>query len=386
MRTRILAEKVQAFAQTYPVVTIVGPRQSGKTTLTKLTFPDYQYVNLEAINQREFALTDPIAFLEQFRDKNVILDEVQRAPELLSQIQVMVDEDKRNGHFILTGSQNFSLMRGISQSLAGRTSLCTLLPFSLLELPEAREHASLNEILWKGFYPKVHATDVIATDELAFYVATYLERDVREVEHVRNLRDFSRFLRLVAGRTGCVLNISSLATDAGISPKLASEWLSLLEASFIIRFLEPWHANVNKRLVKSPKLYFNDVGLACHLIGITHPDQIAIHPLRGALFETMIVGELVKQMTNVCSHQNLYYYRDSNRNEIDLVFQDGLKTLLVEIKSGATFSNDWTKTMLRLKDQFDPSAELSVIYGGDETQERTLFKLLSWRNVRFFSI
>ena len=312
MKKRILIDKVKEFVQSYPIVTIVGPRQSGKTTLAKLAFPNYRYVNLEALNDRAFAEEDPIAFLEQFRDANVIIDEVQRVPELLSQIQVMVDCDNRKGHFILTGSHNFSLMKNVSQSLAGRTALCTLLPFSLQELSEEMRHTSLNEMMWKGFYPKIHTTDVTTVDELAFYIATYIERDVREIEQVRNLRTFSRFLRLAAGRTGCVLNVSSLATDAGISPKLATEWLSILEASYIITLLEPWHANINKRLVKAPKLYFLDVGLAAHLMGITTPEQLVTHPLRGELFETMVVNEALKQIYNLGSHKRLYYYRDSN--------------------------------------------------------------------------
>lgn len=380
MKTRILIDKVQEFVRTYPIVTIVGPRQSGKTTLAKLAFPNYRYVNLEALNERAFAQEDPIAFLEQFRDVNVIIDEVQRVPELLSQIQVMVDSDNRKGHFILTGSHNFSLMKNVSQSLAGRTALCTLLPFSLRELPEEASRASLNEMMWKGFYPKIHTTDVAAVDELAFYIATYIERDVREIEQVRNLRTFSRFLQLVAGRTGCVLNVSSLATDAGISPKLATEWLSILEASYIIRLLEPWHANINKRLVKAPKLYFLDVGLAAHLMGIIAPDQLVMHPLRGELFETMVVSEALKQIFNQGSHKRLYYYRDSNRNEIDLVVQNGLETHLCEIKSGATFSKDWVKTLTRLKDLFGESTTLEVVYGGNETQARSEFKLTSWRD------
>lgn len=380
MKTRILIDKVKEFVQSYPIVTIVGPRQSGKTTLAKLAFPNYRYVNLEALNDRAFAEEDPIAFLEQFSDVNVIIDEVQRVPELLSQIQVMVDSDNRKGHFILTGSHNFSLMRNVSQSLAGRTALCTLLPFSLQELPEETRHTSLNEMMWKGFYPKIHTTDVATVDELAFYIATYIERDVREIEQVRNLRTFSRFLRLAAGRTGCVLNVSSLATDAGISPKLATEWLSILEASYIITLLEPWHANINKRLVKAPKLYFLDVGLAAHLMGITAPEQLVTHPLRGELFETMVVNEALKQIFNRGSHKRLYYYRDSNRNEIDLVVQNGLETHLCEIKSGATFSKDWVKTLTRLKELFGESTTLEVVYGGNETQVRSEFKLTSWRD------
>ncbi len=379
MKTRTIAPKVKRFASQYPVVTVVGPRQSGKTTLVKACFPRYEYVNLESLNEREFAESDPVAFINRFADRNVILDEIQRVPSLLSQIQVAADATARTGRFILTGSQNFSLMKGVSQSLAGRTALCTLLPFSLHEVAKDVKGASLDETMWKGFYPRIYDAGLDPSDALSFYVGTYLERDVREVENVRNLRNFARFLRLAAGRTGQVLNVSSIAADAGISPKVATDWLSILEASYIVTFLKPWHANVNKRLVKAPKLYFLDVGLACSLIGITEPRQLAVHPLRGALFETMVVGERLKKMANACDHGETFYYRDSNGNEIDLLMPgaDGMR--LCEIKSGATFSGDWTATMERLKGLFGSDARLSVVYGGDVSQSRTSFHLASWR-------
>ena len=381
MKTRILSKKLKEYASSYPAVTLVGPRQSGKTTLVKDCFPQYRYVNLEALNEREFAESDPVAFIERFKGERVILDEVQRVPNLLSQIQVAIDAGKGNGRFVLTGSQNFSLMRGISQSLAGRTALCTLLPFSLSELGVSLKRLKLNGAMWKGFYPRIHEEKLNPAEALSFYVNTYLERDVREVENVRNLRAFATFLRLAAGRTGQVLNVSSLAGDAGISPKVAGDWLSILEASYVISFLQPWHANINKRLVKAPKMYFLDVGLACNLIGITDESQLATHPLRGALFETMVVGEFFKRIAHACSGERIYYYRDSNGNEIDVVLQAGGGTQLCEIKSGATFSNDWTRTMERLRGQFGENVSLKVVYGGDDSQKRTTFDLCSWREV-----
>lgn len=381
MIKRIISERITKLAHAYPVVTVTGPRQSGKTTLVRSLFPEWAYVNLESLSARTFAAEDPIAFLGQFEKKSVILDEIQRVPELLSQIQVCVDERHRSGQFILTGSQNFSLMRGVSQSLAGRTALLTLLPLSLSELGSRLQEQSLDETLWKGFYPKIYGQGVSPTDELAFYVQTYLERDIREVENVRNLRTFSSFLRLAAGRTGQVLNVSSLASDVGISPKVASDWLSLLEASFVVRLLEPWHANLNKRLTKAPKLYFTDVGLAASLIGITEPAQIATHPLRGALFETMVVGEFLKDILNRGAHAEINYYRDSNRNEIDLVVTEGGRMSLYEIKSGATYSGDWISTINRLAPQFGNVVRKAIVYGGDETQKRSGFDLLSWRMI-----
>jgi len=380
MKERAIAIRIRKLATQYPVVTVTGPRQSGKTTLAKMLFPTWAYVNLEALNERQFAQEDPIGFLRQFEDGSVVIDEVQRVPELLSQIQVMVDADPRPGRFLLTGSQNFSLSRGISQSLAGRTALCTLLPFSLSELGTSVCHAGLNEMLFKGFYPKIHDRGVSPADELSFYVQTYLERDVREVENVRNLRSFSTFLRLTAGRTGQVLNVSSLAADAGISPKVASEWLSILEASYIVRLLEPWYANLNKRLTKAPKLYFTDVGLAAHLIGVGAPEQFVTHPCRGALFETMVVGEYLKDILNRGSTAAINYYRDSNHNEIDLVIAENGKTQLVEIKSGETYSDDWMATIRRLEPQFGEKCEKAVVYGGSKTQHRSDFDLRSWRD------
>lgn len=381
MKQRTLKKKVLEFAQQYPVVTVVGPRQSGKTTLTKMIFPDCQYVNLESLAEREFARTDPAAFLRRFTNKSVIIDEVQNAPQLLSEIQVVVDADNKPGRFILTGSQNFSMMNAVSQSLAGRTALCTLYPFAMDEIKDDIAGIQVEEAMWRGFYPKLFSRTINPSDELAFYVSTYLEKDVRQIENIRNLRSFHNFLRLAAGRTGQILNVSSLAADCGISPKVAFEWLSLLEASFIIKLVEPWYRNINKRLVKAPKLYFLDVGLACNLIGITAPEQLMTHPLRGALFETMVVSDFIKRRAHSAKHDDIHYYRDSNHNEIDLVVENGVNATLYEIKSGETFSGDWTATMERLAPLFGENVSINVIYGGSSSQKRSSFNLYSWKGL-----
>lgn len=381
MIERKLAIRMKELASTYSVLTLGGPRQSGKTTLSKMVFPQHAYVNLESLTEREFAISDPIAFMRRYDGQSVIIDEVQRVPDLLSQIQVEVDANPAPGRFILTGSQNFSMMQTVTQSLAGRTALCTLFPFALGEVQDKIAGQTLDETMWRGFYPKLYAQTLNPADELAFYVSTYLERDVREIENVRNLRAFSVFLRLAAGRTGQVLNVSSLAGDAGISPKVASDWLSLLESSYIVKLVEPWSANINKRLVKAPKLYFLDVGLASSLLGISSFEQLQAHPLRGALFETMVVDEFLKTRENVVGHYAINYYRDSNRNEIDLVIEDGGRVMLYEVKSGATYSPDWLATMKRLSSQFGSDTCLNVIYGGDTSQERMEFNLWSWRDL-----
>ena len=381
MIERKLAIRMKELASAYSVLTLVGPRQSGKTTLSKMVFSQHGYVNLESLTEREFAISDPIAFIRRYDGQSVIIDEVQRVPDLLSQIQVEVDANSAPGRFILTGSQNFSMMQTVTQSLAGRTALCTLFPFALGEVQDKIAGQTLDETMWRGFYPKLYAQTLNPADELAFYVSTYLERDVREIENVRNLRAFSVFLRLAAGWTGQVLNVSSLAGDAGISPKVASDWLSLLESSYIVKLVEPWSANINKRLVKAPKLYFLDVGLASSLLGISSFEQLQAHPLRGALFETMVVDEFLKTRENVVGHYAINYYRDSNRNEIDLVIEDGGRVMLYEVKSGATYSPDWLATMKRLSSQFGSDTCLNVIYGGDTSQERKEFNLWSWRDL-----
>lgn len=341
MKPRILKSKLLSWAQALPVVTVTGPRQSGKTTLCRDAFPDKPYVSLEDFDTRAMAQGDPRGFLSRFAESGAVIDEVQHVPGLLSYLQTLVDENPRPGRFILTGSQNLSLMHAVSQSLAGRTAVATLLPFSLREAYASGDELPLWETIQRGFYPRVLTTPLPPAETLSFYVSTYLERDVRALLRIGDYIRFSTFLRLCAGRSGQILNLSDLAADAGISVNTAKSWLSVLETAYIVHRLRPWSANIGKQLSKSPKLYFLDTGLACCLLGIDSPGMLETHPLRGPLFETFVVAERWKRLANAARPDNLFYYRDSKKREIDLVEEtpDGLA--LTEIKSGATVASDW---------------------------------------------
>jgi len=357
----------------YPVITIIGPRQSGKSTLTKMAFPDKPYVSLEQLSLRDFALTDPVGFLNTHARDGAILDEIQRVPGLLSEIQVRVDaRPELKGAYILTGSHQFMLMESVTQSLAGRTSILKLLPFSLTERSACVGTPSdIAHLLFNGFYPRIFADNLDPVEALSFYVTTYVERDVREIMAVKDLTVFSRFLRLCAGRTGQILNASSLAADAGINHNTARAWLSLLEASFIITLLQPHYNNFNKRLIKAPKLYFWDVGLACHLLGIERAEQVASHPLVGSLFETFVVTELMKQRLNRVREPKLYYWRDNAGHEVDLLYEAAAGIVPIEIKLGATIQREAWKGIDYYRSLNPKAAPGMVIYGGSERQERS---------------
>lgn len=351
-----------------PIVTVTGPRQAGKTTLCRGTFPALPYANLERPDTREFAQTDPHGFLAQF-PQGAVLDEVQRVPDLLSWLQVHVDQHPAAGPFILTGSHSFDLMNGISQSLAGRTALLHLLPLSINELRAVGVTINANALIIHGGYPRIHADKLNPSDTLADYFATFVERDLRQLAELRNLDDFRRFVRLAAGRVGQILNLQSLANDVGVSSHTAKSWMSLLEASYIVRLLPPWFANIGKRLIKAPKLYFCDTGLAAWLMGLTHADQVATHPLRGALFENLVVTEFFKHALNQGHHPRLHYFRDSNGLEVDLVVEDGMgpgELGLVEIKSGQTFQPDWLTPMHKVAALLPaPVNRRMLVFGGD---------------------
>lgn len=359
---------VRLFKQ-YPFVTVTGPRQSGKTTLCRETFPDLKYVNLEDINQREFAHSDPVNFLSRL-EGGAILDEFQRVPELLSYLQVLADEKRENSLFVLTGSENLVLSQSVSQSLAGRTALLYLLPFSLPELQRTGASNSIDHILYSGFYPRIHDQNLDPQQMLGDYLEVYVERDVRRIAEIRNLSAFRSFVRLCAGRIGQVVNVASLGADAGVSHTTAQQWLTLLEASYILFRLPPFHANIRKRLVKSPKLYFYDVGLARYLLGIERPEHIATHSSRGALFENAVVVEMLKYRFNQGRRFNPYFFRDSRGLECDLLFETGNGLGAIEIKSGATIASDYFDSLNRIAELIPRVLTKAVVYGGTDRQSR----------------
>lgn len=367
----------------YPFVTVTGPRQSGKTTLCRETFPHLSYVNLEAPDQREFAESDPRGMLSRL-GTGAIIDEIQRVPSLLSYLQVIGDECRENSLYVLTGSEQFKLSDAINQSLAGRTALLHLLPFSMAERERIKPSQSVDELLYDGFYPRVHDQSLEPRQAYADYVATYVERDVRQVGEVRNVSSFQRFVRLCAGRVGQLLNLSSLGADAGVSHVTARHWLSLLEASYIAFRLPPFHANIRKRLVKTPKLYFYDVGLAAHLVGIEHAEQLASHPLRGALFENMIVVECLKYRFNRGRRSNLSFYRDSQGLECDVLLEAPAGTVAIETKSGMTIASDYFASLNRVVELIPNISRKVVVYGGTERQSRSAGEIVPFAELQGF--
>ncbi len=370
MITREIAPRLTSLFKQYPFVTVTGPRQSGKTTLCRAVFPHLEYVNLERPDQREFAETDPKTFLSRLGD-GAILDEVQRLPELLSWLQVLADEKGRNSQFVLTGSEQFRLSDSISQSLAGRTALLRLLPFSLAEYEQAGGGGEIDKMLFSGFYPRIHDQRLDPHQALGDYFETYVERDVRRIGEIRNLSAFRRFVCLCAGRVGQLVNLSSLGADAGVSHQTARHWITILEASYIVFQLPPHFANIRKRLVKSPKLYFYDVGLASYLIGIERASQVATHPLRGALFENAAVIEALKHGFNQGHRPALSFFRDSRGLECDLLYPHAEGSTAIEIKSGATVASDWFDSPERVARTLPNISGASVVYGGSERQTRS---------------
>ena len=380
MIQREIQQQLLKLAAMYPVVTITGPRQSGKTTLAKMTFPQYRYVSLENFDIRQMAEADPRGFLKSYAPP-VIFDEIQRVPKLLSFIQTAVDEDKSYGQYILTGSHQPALGAGVSQSLAGRTGILQLLPLSISEMTASGITLERDQYLYSGFMPRLYDTTLDPKNLYRDYFSTYVEKDVRQMLNIKDLSQFETFVKLLAGRVGQLVNMASLAGAVGVSSQTLAQWLSVLEASFIVFQLPGYYENFGKRLIKSKKLYFTEVGLATWLLGINSPEQVARDPLFGGLFENMVVIEALKQRFNTGETAELYFIRDSQGLEADLLFRKNNQTLIpVEIKGGMTWNKDFCKNLLKfrkLSEKFQPGF---VIYSGDLTPEIDGIRFLNFKD------
>lgn len=378
---RKIANKFEDLRKGFPVIVLTGARQSGKTTFLKEYLPNYNYFNLELISTREQIKADPLGFLERYPSK-IIVDEVQRYPELLSYLQVHVDKHQVMGELFFSGSQNILLSENVSQSLAGRAAYQELHPLSFQELHTAKflADSSYTNML-KGGYPAIYERDVSPQIYFQQYIATYLERDVRQLRAIENLSQFQRFMQLLAGRVGQVVNMSSLANDVGISPNTVEAWLSILEASYIIYRLQPFYKNKNKRIIKSPKIYFYDTGLVCNLLNIDSEDELEAHYAAGSIFENFIINDIKKQIAYATTSDDLYYYRDNNGNEVDLIIDQGVRWVPIEIKLSSTFSSHFLKGIKFWKQYFDKQSSGYIIYSGESTgwQLQNTW-LLNWRD------
>jgi predicted AAA+ superfamily ATPase len=381
--SRVSSRKVLEMAKKFPVITITGPRQSGKTTLCKSVFSQYACVSLENPDTREFAQSDPKGFLDTYTG-NLIIDEAQHVPELFSYIQGIVDEKKQTGQFILSGSQNFLLLEKISQSLAGRVYVFHLLPLSYAELKNENVK-DLKDAIFYGGYPRLFDANIAPKDFFPSYIQTYLERDVRNMINLRDLNLFNAFLKLCAGRIGQLFNANSLSTEIGVDAKTIQNWISILEKSFVVFRLYPWHENFNKRVIKTPKLYFYDTGLACGLLGIKSVEELELHFAKGGLFENFIILEKMKLKLNMGEQADLFFWRDSHGNEIDVLETKGNTQVVTEIKSAKTLKNDFFKGLQwyeKIAKKY--SIKKQLVYGGDDNQKRTEAEVISWRNIDSF--
>ncbi len=380
MFKRAITTELQRLKNDYPIVTVIGPRQSGKTTLVRSTFPEKPYANLEDPDTRNLADLDPRGFLENYPN-GAILDEIQRMPKLLSYLQNIVDQSEKKGQFILTGSHQLELHQAITQSLAGRTALLTLLPMSLDELLAENIDLSLDEALIKGGYPRIHKDHLDPTKAYRNYFQTYVERDLRQLINVKDLSQFERFIRICAGRIGQILNMEEIGGEVGLSSHTVKEWISMLEASFIVFRLQPYFENFGKRIIKSPKLFFTDVGLATYLLGIENEVQISRDPLRGHLIENLIVLELVKWRFNHGLDPQLYYYRDLQKNEVDVIFKTGNQLIPIEIKSSKTFNSEFLNKLQFFQNLVKERAPQGyLIYAGEQEQQIQSIQLLNYKH------
>ena len=382
---REIVNELIELSASFPVITITGPRQSGKTTLLRNVFPHKKYFSLEDPDTRQLALADPRTFLNQ-SDTGMIIVEIQRVPELVSYIQGIVDTMQKPGYYVLSGSQQFELSQTISQSLAGRTAILRLLPFSLQEIRNVSTDITVDELLYKGFYPRTYTPPTVSpTRYFNGYLETYINRDLRQLIHVKDLRQFELFVRLCAGRVGQIFIASNLANEVGVSVPTIQSWLSILEASYIVYLLQPYHANINKRLTKSPKIFFYDVGLAAFLSGINEPYQLYTSPLKGPLFENMVVMELLKNKYNHFKSYQLYHYRESNNNEVDLILDYSTHLDAIEIKSSKTFDNSFFKGLNHIRAILPLKVRsTTVCYSGDMEQTNGNNRLINFKNIAVF--
>lgn len=379
MIPRKITEELKAVAREYPVVTVNGPRQSGKTTLVRSVFPEHTYCNLEQPDVRALANRDPATFLRTY-PAPVILDEIQRVPDLLSFIQIAADRTKKRGQYILTGSHNQLLHAAVSQSLAGRTAMLTLWPLSMEELIGTGFNAERDEWIYRGFYPRIYDEELDPGRHAGNYLQTYVERDVRQILNIRDLAAFEQFVFYLAGRAGQLINYESMANDLGVTGKTLKQWVSVLEATFVIFRLMPYHENFGKRLIKSAKLYFSDTGFLCHLLGIDDVQKVSRDPLLGALFENLVVAEAMKARLNRGSRPHLYFFRDNNGNEVDLLYQKGRELVPVEIKASRTWNPDFLKGIRYLGRTSAKTRKGAVVYAGDLAPDYEDALVLNYRN------
>ena len=379
MIDRQIEKELKLLKNEFPIIAILGPRQSGKTTLSKKVFKEYEYISFEDYDVREFAENDPRGFLDRYKE-NIIFDEIQRVPKIISYLQTHVDQHNRNGEIIITGSHNFLLMEQISQSLAGRVGITKLLPFSIKEIEQL--NIEKDELIFKGFYPRIYDQEIRAETFYKNYISTYIEKDIRQIKKITKLDVFIKFMKLLAGRTGQELNLNSLGEECGVSHNTILEWISVLEASFIVYRLKPYYKNYNKRLVKKPKLYFTDTGLVCSLLGIKKKEELDYHFLKGAIFETFIINEVLKANYNIGGRFEIFYWRDNHKKEIDLIIDIGVKQLGIEIKSSGTVNEKYFDGLKYWKEltKIDTD-DLYLIYGGAENMIRNGMNVVSWNNI-----
>ena len=378
---RKITNRLLKLSKSFPALAIVGPRQSGKTTLAKKTFPEADYYSMEVPDTRALISSDPRAFFNNHKN-TVILDEIQKTPELFSYLQEFIDKENKPGRFILTCSQNFSMYEKITQSLAGRMYISKLLPFSFDEIKNKYSDKDYHNLLLKGFYPRLYSTDMDFSDFYPAYIETYIERDVRQIKNIKDLSTFSKFLQIAAGHVGQLVNFSEIGNQVGVSHNTVREWFSILEASYILFFLKPFYKNLNKRLVKQPKLYFYDTGLLCNLLSISNSDQLFSHYNKGGIFESFVVSEFLKRKFNNGSLEQFSFYRDNRGYEIDLIIEDGGKMNGIEIKSSSTFNKAFLKNLKYIeKTQNGLMGKYSLVYGGDIKSNMNNVEIIPWREI-----